>query len=276
MKRLTSLAGFLVLLAAGAAGLVAGAASGSHAAVSTTIYAGFDADGNIRMAFADGSMIGTPTPPGTVVPAGTYTIQLNNNGLDDAGGQHVFHLLGPGVNLSAGNNLYATLTWTATFQPSSTYVYQDDLNPTTIREVFGTPGSGAGTATAGSSSSVTTPTSSSTTKPKTAKPTSSDIVGSQVAPFRGTLTGTVDAAGKLALTLKGKSVSTLKSGRYTVTVTDHSSKSGFTVQEVRKGATTVTGVPFVGKHSVTLTLKPGQWFFYATFVGKKNYFIVIA
>ena len=129
--RLLGLACALVLL---------GGATG-HAAVSSTLYAGFDADGNIRLTFADGTMIGTPSPPGTVVPAGTYTIQVNNNGLDDAGGEHFFHLLGPGVNLSVGNNLYATLTWTATFQPSSTYVYQDDQNPTTIREVFGTPGS---------------------------------------------------------------------------------------------------------------------------------------
>src|SRR4051794_6224833 len=92
--------------------------SSGHAAVSSTIYAGFDADGHIRMAFSDGTLIGTPNPPGTVVPVGTYTIQVNNNGLDDEGGVHFFHLLGPGVNLSVGTNLYATTTWTATFQPS--------------------------------------------------------------------------------------------------------------------------------------------------------------
>src|SRR5262249_53118316 len=153
------------------------------------LYAGFDADGNIRLTYADGTMIGTPNPPGTVVPAGTYTIYLNNNGLDDVGGMHFFHLLGPGVNLSAGNNLYATLTWTATFQPSSTYVYQDDDNPTTIREVFGTPGSGAGTSTSSPPPTVTAPTS--TGSAKTKKPTSQDIVGSAYVPFRGTLVGTV-------------------------------------------------------------------------------------
>ena len=78
-----------------AAGITASAA-GTHAAVSSTLYAGFDADGNIRLTYADGTMIGTPTPPGTIVPTGTYTIDLNNNGLDDAGGTHIFHLLGPG------------------------------------------------------------------------------------------------------------------------------------------------------------------------------------
>src|SRR5215831_18690222 len=133
-----------------AAGITAGAA-GTHAAVSSTLYAGVD---------ADGTMIGTPRPPGTVVPAGTYTINLNNNGLDDIGGVHSFHLFGPGVNLSAGTNLYDTAVWTATFQPASTYTYQDDDNPTTIHEVFGTPGSGAGTVTTTAPTPVAAPPSS--------------------------------------------------------------------------------------------------------------------
>jgi hypothetical protein len=243
---------------------------GSRAAVSSTLYAGFDADGNIRLTFVDGTLIGTPTAPGTVVPTGTYTIQVNNNGLDDQGGEHFFHLLGPGVNLSVGTNLYATTTWTATFLPGSTYVYQDDLNPTTIREVFGTPGSGAGTVSQAPPQTVTVPGGGS----GGAKPSSSDIVGSAVVPFRGTLTGTVDAGGRLTLRAGGKPVTSLKAGRYTVAVSDHSPRNGFIVQGIGKSAETVTGVPFVGRRSATLSLKPGQWFFYPTFVGKKTYFLV--
>ena len=37
----------------------------------------------------------------------------------------------------------------------------------------------------------------------------------------------------------------------------------------------MTGVPFVGHRSVTLDLRPGQWFYYPTFVGTKTYFIVV-
>ena len=37
----------------------------------------------------------------------------------------------------------------------------------------------------------------------------------------------------------------------------------------------MTGTTFVGKRSVTLDLRAGQWFFYSTFVGKKTYFIVV-
>jgi hypothetical protein len=265
------LRGTLLLLSA-AAGFLA-ATGGTHAAVSSTLYAGFDADGNIHLNFADGTMIGTPTPPGTLVPSGTYTIMLNNNGLDDEGGQHFFHLSGPGVNLDAAGNLYDTATWTATFQPGATYVYQDDNNPNTSREIFGTPGSGAGATTA--TTPTTTPTVS-TQHSTTTKATSQDVVGSALVPFRGTLLGSVSAAGKLTLTLKGKAVASLKTGRYTITVSDHSGKNGFTLQEIRQPGTTITTTTYVGKRSATLTLKPGQWFFYPSFVGKKTYFIVTA
>jgi hypothetical protein len=47
------------------------------------------------------------------------------------------------------------------------------------------------------------------------------------------------------------------------------------VQEIRKTPVAVTGVPFVGKRSVTVTLKPGQWFFYSP-AGKKSYFVVVS
>jgi hypothetical protein len=253
-----------------AAGITAGAA-GTHSAVSSTLYAGFDADGNIRLTYADGTMIGTPSPPGTVVAAGTYTINLNNNGLDDVGGVHSFHLFGPGVNLSAGTNLYDTAVWTATFLPASTYTYQDDDNPTTIHEVFGTPGSGAGTATTTTPTTVAAPPASGG---KTQKPASQDIVGSAYVPLRGTLVGTVTARGALKLTRDGKPVTNLKAGRYTFLVSDKSKSAGFNVQEIKNDPVTVTTGSFEGKRSKTLNLKAGQWLFYPSFVGKKTYFIV--
>ncbi len=69
-------------------------------------------------------------------------------------------------------------------------------------------------------------------------------------------------------------MTTLKAGRYTVSVVDQSKKSGFIIQESRKAATTAAGVSFVGKKTVTIDMKAGQWFFYPTFVGAKSYFIV--
>jgi hypothetical protein len=240
----------------------------ARAAVSQTLNAGFDADGNIYLTFADGTRIGTPNPPGTVVPAGTYTINLNNNSLDDLGNPHSFHLFGPGVNLAAGGTVQAT--WTATFQVASSYTYQDDLNPTTIHDVFGTPGSGATSTTVPVTTTPVTTTPGTKTTPA---PTSNSPLASKV-PVRGTLLAGVTAAGKLTLSKGGKAVTSIVSGRYTIKVTDSSRTSGFTLQETKKAAQGLTGEAFRGKKSKTLVLSAGQWFFYNTFVGKKSYFIV--
>ena len=246
-------------------------ASGARAAVSQTMDAGFDADGNMYLTFPDGTRIGAPTAPGTVIPAGTYTIVLNNNSLDDLGDPHSFHLSGPGVNLAAGGVVQTT--WTATFQPASTYVFQDDDNPTS-RDVFGTPGSGATATTVPAPTTTTTP----PTRARRRRATNNNPLATKPPPastvFRGTLLATVGPK-TLTLTVGGKPVTSLKSGRYRIAVTDRSAKSGFTIQRIKQSATTVSGVSFVGKRSATLELAPGQWFFYPTFVGRKSYFVVI-
>ncbi len=46
--------------------------------------------------------------------------------------------------------------------------------------------------------------------------------------------------------------------------------------EIRKASHTLTWEPFTGKRTALLDLRPGQWFFYSTFVGHKHYFIVVA
>jgi hypothetical protein len=268
--------GVLALVAA----VLLGAGS-AHAATSQTLYGGFDADGTISLTYADGTSIGTPSPPGTLIPAGTYTIVVNNNSPDDLGNPHEFELSGPGVNLLAGQA--TQLTWTVTFQQASTYVYEDALNPTTQFEVFGTPGSGAGTATTTTANAAqpvagSAPASSSSSASGTkSSPTDNSPLGTALTtmPFRGTLSGTVNADGKLVLLWKGKHVTTLTAGRYTVRVTDASAKNGFVLQEIHEPAITVTGVKFVGKRTLSVDLSAGQWFFYPTFVGAKTYFIVI-
>lgn len=258
----------IVLAVLGSAGLGISSVGRAQAAVSQTLNAGFDADGNIYLTFADGTRIGTPSPPGTVLPAGTYTINLNNNSLDDLGNAHSFHLFGPGVNLAAGGVVQAT--WTATFQIASSYTYQDDLNPTTIHDVFGTPGSGATSPTVPVTTIPATTTPGTKTTPA---PTDNSPLATKT-PSRGTLLAGVSAAGKLTLLKNGKAVTSIVSGRYTIKVTDSSHKSGFTLQETKKAARSLTGVSFKGKKSATLVLSAGQWFFYNTFVGKKSYFIV--
>jgi hypothetical protein len=187
-----------------------------------------------------------------------------------------FALTGPGVNLATtlqDGDEDKELD-RATFQPSSTYLAVDNNQPSVARFSFTT------TAT-GSASDVTGPTTSSTSGKGD---TQSSLLGSSAKsststagaslPLRGTLVATVSASGTPKLTYKGKGVTTLQAGRYTVSVSDHSKKGGFIIQGVKQGATTVTGVAFVGNRRKTLDLKAGQWFFYPTFVGAKSFFIV--
>ena len=98
-------------------------------------------------------------------------------------------------------------------------------------------------------------------------------VGSGRVAYRGVLSGNVSTTGKLTLKYLGKPVGSLKTGSYKVSVLDETSKAAFYLQRSKSPATKVSSSSFVGKHSVTLTLKAGQWFFYAT-PGKKTYFIV--
>jgi hypothetical protein len=268
--RLGAAAALAALVATGGGLLATVAARSGQAAVSSTLNAGFDADGNIYLTFADGTKIGNASPPGTVVPTGTYTIVLNNNSLDDLGNPHSFHLSGPGVNLAANGTVQAT--WTTTFQASSTYSFFDDDNASS-KFFFGTPGSGA-TSTVPTVNTTSTPPPTTGTTPKVTNnsPFASGLT-SGLATFRGTLLGTV-TSGKLTLTSKGKPVTTILAGRYKIVITDASRTGGFTIQETGRPGTTITGVTYKGKHSATLTLGAGQWFFYPTFVGHKTYFIV--
>jgi hypothetical protein len=232
-------------------------AGGSQAAVSQLIYVYFDVDGGLQVRYVDSSNVGSTIPPGT------YTINLNSNGADDFAVDHIFHLSGPGVDFKA-TNTNTQATFSVTFQAGATYVIQDDLDPKIRQTMLATTATGAGP-----TPTTTTPTSTT----KTPKPTSSDIVGTAVVPFRGKLAATVDAAGKLALTTKGRPVATLKAGLYTFTTVDKSATRGFDIQKLKAGAIVLTGIAYKGTHVATINLKAGQWTFFSP-NAKKNYFIV--
>ena len=216
----------------------------------------------IAVTLANGTPVGTTSGAPTVIPPGLYTVSM-----DDSAGVEgpEFDLRGPGVSLLE-NMFYGEIqaaTFSATFQPSSTYTWRNTEQPSVIFN-FATSGD-----TGASGSGIgTTPTV--TTKKGTPAPS---IVGSGIIPFRGKLAATVDAAGKLALTIKGKSVATLKTGLYTFNVVDKSAKRGFSIQKLKSSAITLTGVAYKGTHVKTLDLKAGQWTFFSP-SGTKNYFIV--
>jgi hypothetical protein len=234
-------------------------AVGAHGAVSQTIYAYFDVDGGLQFRYADSSNVGATIPPGT------YTINLNNNGADDLGDDHIFHINGPGLDYKAAN-VDTQAVFSATFQAGATYRVFDDLNPKISQTVVAT-GTGQGAQPA--SALPSTPVTGST------KPTTSGNVGSEAPlPFRGSLDVIVYAGGKLSLTRNAKKVAALKTGRYTFSVDDESKTAGFVVKALRGKPVTVTSTTYVGNHDVTITLKAGRWFFY-THGGKQSAFSVV-
>jgi hypothetical protein len=172
-------------------------------------------------------------------------------------------------DLDGGDSDYALFD-SVEFQKSSTYVAQDGNQPTVARFSFTTLASGTPTvpvATYTTTKAKTTTKATTTTKtPAKPKPD----------PFRGSLTAVVSSTGKLSLSRKGEPVATLTSGRYTIALDDRSRKSGFLLQQTRKPAAALSTASFVGSRSVTVDLKPGQWFFYPTAKAHKSFFIAIA
>jgi hypothetical protein len=261
-----------------ALGLVTAVQETSRADVSPTLYVNYTM--NCTFTIVDDS--GKPV---TAIAPGTYQILITSpvafaavdlSGIYDmtaCKSSAMFQLTGPGVSLQStltdGDADHDQLE--ATFQKSATYVAQDNNQPTVARVTFTTLASGSPV----SPPSPTTTTQTSTT---TKSGSGGSAIGTSIKgdPFRGTLIGAVSPTGKLSLTDKGRGVAAITSGRYTITVTDKSKTSGFLLQQIRKSASTVTGVGFTGTKSVTLDFKPGQWFFYPTFVGTKSYFIVVA
>jgi hypothetical protein len=73
------------------------------------------------------------------------------------------------------------------------------------------------------------------------------------------------------LSLRGKEVTALNAGRYTLVVTDHSPRSGFVLEHGTSKALWVTTRAFVGRHTETVRLTQGKWSFGA---GAKTYFTV--
>ncbi len=236
-------------------------------AVGLSLVVTFFTNGTITVTLPDGTPVGTTGGAPTVIPAGFYTVVMNGPG--GCISLPLFQLNGPGENIN--DDMYGgevdTHNYNAYFQPSSTYTWRSDAAQT-VAHTFVTSAAVVGTQTASTGSSA----GSSGTS---GKASSQDVVGSAVVPFRGTLTGAVSGAGTVTLTFKGKSARSLKAGRYTISVHDGSSTNGFLLQKLKHAAVKVTGVVFVGKHSVSIRLTPGRWIV-GPRPGKGTYSIVVS
>jgi hypothetical protein len=176
----------------------------------------------------------------------------NANDFTGCNGYVQFQMTGPGVNV------FSTLdngcssddvigTWT--LQPGSTYTLED-LNQ---------PAATAMTITTLAGGTPQQPTTSPYDATSGKGSLSTDLIGSSV--LRGTLQGKLAANGKLTLTLNGKSVSKLQSGRYTFAITDLDKKGGVSLQLNGKNvdATQLSGQAFVGTRTTTVAFSAGRW-----------------
>ena len=227
--------------------------------------------GDITVTLPNGQAVGVKSGTPTVIPAGYYTVELTQPGCVDT---PAFILQGPGVNILDDLNAGEIVTdaQEADFQPNATYTWRDgSINPPvlftfqTSGEVLGTPPPPSVAASGGPVS--------------TNKESNGSVVGSGLAhgsklPFRGTLAAAVSAAGNVDLVFKGKRVRSLRAGRYSITVTDKSPKSGFALERTGGHAMKLTAAAFVGKRSASLQLTAGRWFFLGGPSTTRTYFAV--
>src|SRR5262249_52544395 len=148
----------------------------------------FSVNGSITVTLPDGTPVGSTSGAPTVIPAGSYSVLMNGPG--GCIQLPLFQLSGPGASIVSdmnGGEVDAS-TINASFQPNSTYTWHTDRGLSSGVHTFTTSGT---VAAAGSAQTSTTPVAS------TGTPTSNDVVGSAIAPFRGKLTAAVSAAGTL-------------------------------------------------------------------------------
>lgn len=252
------------------------AAVASHSAVSSVLSGFVYEDDTIGLNFADGTSVGNQNRVPPVIPPGTYTINVN-----DAADIHNFHIFGPGVNMATDVGGLSTPTWTVTFQPGSSYMYQCDVHFDFMWGAFTTSGtastsSGSGSSGGSSSSSGGSSGTSSSGSSGSSGSSSSGTKSSSgsKSSLLGTFIGTLNAAGKVTLTWGGIPVKKIGPGHYKITVGDKSKTHGFVLQQKGHAAKIISGVATVGDRSLTLDLTAGTWMFYASGAKTKTAFTV--
>ena len=120
MGRLRYIPVVLAVVVVAAAG--ARAAFSSHTAVSSTMHAYVHEDSSIGLTFDDGTNVGSQAANPPSIPAGTYTIRVEDDAFT-----HNFHLAGPGVEVFTTIGGMGTPTWTVTFQSGARYLTEIEV-----------------------------------------------------------------------------------------------------------------------------------------------------
>ncbi len=225
-----------------------------------TLYVSFSASGLASVWTSDGTTIDTSKAAPTVIPAGYYTLLFQDGG--ECIPLPYFHLSGPGVDVvtTADSGAENRLPTFVHLLPASTYSWIVSATPGVVYR-FST-----------SSQVVGSPPAAPTKSPGTF--TSTDIVGSGLHPFVGSVSATIASNGKVTLFHAGKPPSKLKAGRYAFKVVSHDPHSGFAIKRVASHTVAVARGAFSGKLSVSVRLTPGKWIFLATPGKSSSSFVV--
>jgi hypothetical protein len=210
--------------------------------------------------------VSTPIMFKLVRPGGVGVDDIAPNDFTGCKGWVQFQLTGPGVDLfstlDSGCDAFLLLP-AQTFKAGATYTFQDLNQPAVTRTTLSVDKDGA----------PPTPPTNPYTKTSGKGDKSVDPIGMNRLPTIGTINAMITKNGKLSMTNKGKTVLTLKSGKYKFVVTDLTSKGGFVIEPVEGHPKNLTGIKFTGKLSKGEVLKPGRWMYHSG-SGRTYYFLV--
>jgi hypothetical protein len=210
--------------------------------------------------------VSTPIMFKLVRPGGVGVDDIAPNDFTGCKGWVQFQLQGPGVDLfttlDSGCDAFLLLP-AQNFRPGATYTFQDLNQPGVTRTLLSVDKDG----------SPAPPPTNPYTKTSGKGDKSVDPVGAGRVPIKGTLNAMIASNGKLSLTNKGKTVLTIKTGKYRFVVTDQSAKGGFVVEPVEGKPKSLSSIKFTGKLSKGVLLKPGRWMYHSA-TGRTYYFLV--
>jgi hypothetical protein len=269
---------------AAVAGLL-GAAPASADAITINVF--YPTATSLQVKLSDGTAVNA----GSAIPAGSYQVLVYDATGDDANPN--FKLSGPGVSIASNLNStgmgidYPATFGPFTFQPNASYTVSDpgigaSVSFSTSAAAGGagaggqttTGGAGAGGSTSGGTGAGGSSSSGSSAAGGSAHTGGAGSAGSL--RLMGTVEATVTGSGRASLTFGGKPVKTLKAGRYTVTVADHSTTAGLIIGQGAKSPITVSGAAAVGTGSKTVTLVAGKAFYEPTLHGPRTPFSVVS
>lgn len=227
------------------------------------LFVNFYANGQITMTLADGTSVGTTSGAPTVIPAGYYDLEFSGPG--GCSTLPYFRLMGPNENIATNGNEGQVVhpPSSADFLPNASYTWSDDAFPGVVYH-FSTSTQVVGTA----------PTDQPVTNTGQGPVSSQNVVGSEALPFVGSLSGTISASGKVALLHDGKSVTSLKPGRYTLNILSKAANRGFEIEQPKSKVVAIARGAFTGKRSISVSLTAGTWVLAATPGGTSPPFVV--